>query len=126
MTRKIEDEMLRALMTGRPWSKDNTYVTVRYKIFNDQYRAVVYLHKNLIAQVYFDTSSTIYPTMLDITMSGYPIRTTVSRLNALMGRFTPGKHPAARICTRKGVQYLQYDGKDAEMDAKEWYSIPCW
>lgn len=74
--KKIEKEMLRAILEGRSWRKSNTHVQ-----FQNGW-ARVFLFDNLIAQV--DTKTdTVY-----ISTGGWRTITTKGRLNAILIHFT--------------------------------------
>lgn len=74
--KKIEKEMLRAILEGRSWRKSNTHVQ-----FQNGW-ARVFLFDNLIAQV--DTKTdTVY-----ISTGGWRTITTKNRLNAILIHFT--------------------------------------
>jgi hypothetical protein len=74
--KKIEKEMLRAILEGRSWRKSNTHVQ-----FQNGW-ARVFLFGNLIAQV--DTKTdTVY-----ISTGGWRTITTKNRLNAILMHFT--------------------------------------
>ena len=91
--RVIEKEMLRAILGGRDWSKDNTSVTIDrdYRDFVD-----VRLHGNHIATVKLrEGRGCIVKPNID-TLLNYPTRTTMSRLRAL----------GVNVCTRKGEVML--------------------
>ena len=87
--RKIEKEMLQAVLTGSNWSKDNTSVS-----FSNNGNGLVSLHGNIIA--YVDTQTNIEPDLN--TLKRWPTVTTKSRLRAL----------GLNIETKKGVNY--YNG----------------
>ena len=70
--RKIERQMLQALVEVKDWSKDNTRVET-----NGHY-SDVYLHGHRIAEYKHSDSS------LKVNNCGYATNTTKSRLNALI------------------------------------------
>jgi hypothetical protein len=107
MTRKIEREMVAAVLNGRDYRNANTRVTHA----ND--RAYVYLHGHNIAQV-FDG-------YLTINDCGYQTVTTKSRLNALLH----GLDAEAGIYQKAYVWYLAGAKGTTEVDSKEWYTVPC-
>ena len=69
--RKIEEQMVQAVFSGRNFKKSNT----RVKVENDY--SYVYLHNNLIAMVHRPSR------MMWISNCGWFTATTKSRLNAL-------------------------------------------
>ena len=73
--RKIEHQMVNAIMGGKNWSNGNTMVTIDQETNTSS----VYLHGNLIATV-TDNDMTIYD-------GGWQSVTTKSRLNALCFAF---------------------------------------
>lgn len=86
--RVIEKEMIKAIMYGRNWQKDNTSV----RIVNGD--AEVYLHGHHIA-----TAKECLPLELVVnvdTLRDWPTVTTKSRLRAL----------GANVYTKRGVTYL--------------------
>ena len=92
--RLIEKEMLEAIKHGRDWSKDNTRVEVSsgYRT----YFADVYLHDNLIAEVWCRMGcDDVVKVNADVVLD-WPTRTTMSRLRAL----------GVDVCTRKGEVLL--------------------
>ena len=98
--RVIEKEMLKAVASGKNWSKDNTSVRHASERADDfmpafEY-AVVYLHGHEIATVYHPSTSEEYVTVNLGTLQAWPTRTTMSRLRAL----------GVDVCTRKGVVHL--------------------
>lgn len=82
--RKIEKEMLEAVIKKLPWSKDNTRVTELGE---------VYLYGNYLGYMDYATNKFI-PTV--ITLLKFPTNTTKSRLRAL----------GVDVTTRKGITYL--------------------
>ena len=71
--RKIEREMLQAIVDERTWSKDNTRVGIE-----KGYRSTVYLHGHRIA-CYYPANAHLL-----VNNCGYATNTTKSRLNALI------------------------------------------
>ena len=71
--RKIERQMLQAIVDDKDWSKDNTRVETE-----KGYRSTVYLHGHRIA-VYYPKDQTLH-----INNCGYETNTTKSRLNVLI------------------------------------------
>lgn len=72
--RKIEKEMLAAIVTKKRYSNDNTLVEVE-----TDGTIKVYLHSNLIAEI-SDTS-------IWLSDAGYESNTTKSRLNCILSHF---------------------------------------
>jgi len=98
MTRKIEQEMLKAIRERKNWKKDNTAV------IQDEDCTHIYLYGHLIASIGFGRAG--------ICMQGYNTRTTKSRLNAILREIGAGIH------TKNGTAVLTYpDGKEEEMNS---------
>ena len=70
MTRKIEQQMNRAILTETDWKSNNT------QVINIDGVSFVYLYSNLIAMV--------SDTWLELFDAGYQTNTTKSRLNAIL------------------------------------------
>jgi len=90
--RKIEKDMIRAIMNGKNWSSANTTVLIN----GDD--AEIYLHGHHIA-----TAKGCLPLELEVnidTLARFPTATTKSRLRAL----------GANVYTRNFVTYL--DGEE--------------
>ena len=90
--RKIEKEMIKAIMNGKNWASGNTMVSVVKDGMRED--AYVYLFGNHIATVV-----DCLPLRLEVnvnTLAKHPTVTTKSRLRAL----------GADVTTRKGVTYL--------------------
>lgn len=86
--RKIESQMLNAILNRKSWQLDNTSVTVR----NDASMSV-FLHGNHIADIDCPTGFVL---VNQETLRRWQTPTTKSRLRAL----------GANVSTRKGVTYL--------------------
>jgi hypothetical protein len=77
--RKIEREMIQAIVDKRGWHKSNTAV-----MYSDSRQvSCVYLHNNLIAVVDKDT--------VQVYDGGWQSNTTKSRLNALINELCDGR-----------------------------------
>lgn len=85
--RKIEQQMMVAIMNRKSWQSGNTSVSVR----NDSSMSV-FLHGNHIADVW----ALGFISVNTDTLRQWSTPTTKSRLRAL----------GANVCTRKGVTYL--------------------
>lgn len=77
--RKIERAMLKAIVKGQDFIKDNTQVIVSDHGGNPYLYASVYLHNNLIAEI--DRNGVVH--CETTTLKRYPTNTTCSRLKAL-------------------------------------------
>ena len=102
--RKIEREMVSAVMTGKTFKRDNT------KVIHENDRAYVYLHGHNIAQVFDD--------YLLINDCGWQTVTTKSRLNALLTELSD-----AGISQHKYVWYLMGSQGRQEMHSNEWHRV---
>lgn len=102
--RKIQAELLTAIMLKRPFSKQNT---VFARIPDTDKGWQVLLHGNPIAT--FDAGDRRYPIPTYISLAGYQTKTTCSRLNAL---------PGVEVRVKGGVPYL--NGREIEADG--WWS----
>jgi hypothetical protein len=105
MTRKIELELIAAVLTGRNYAKANTQVV------HDSGRAYVYLHGNNIAQVFDD--------YLLLNDCGYQTVTTKSRLNALLR----GLGSEAGIYQKKSIWYLAGAKGETEVFPYTWHRV---
>ena len=94
--RKIEREMIAAVVNRRDWRKDNTAV---YYISAEESgdplgaHAEIKLHNNLIAELWYDVGQVIVNVHM---LRRYPTPTTKSRLRALQ----------VNVTTNKGITYL--------------------
>ena len=94
--RKIEQEMIRAIVERRDWHKDNTavyYIPAQESGNPHGACAEIKLHNNLIAEMWYESGK------LEVNVSmlrRYPTPTTKSRLRALR----------VNVATKKGVTYL--------------------
>ena len=108
--RKIEREMLQAIVDERTWSKDNTRVGIE-----KGYRSTVYLHGHRIA-CYYPSDQTLH-----INNCGYETNTTKSRLNALINF----------VCdpTKNGIfqhnwdWYIRINGDTHSFPSNEWVAV---
>lgn len=105
MTRKIERELVAAVLNGSNYRNANT----RVEHAND--RAYVYLHGLNIAQVFDD--------YLLINNCGYQTAVTKSRLNALLRGLTKD----TGIYQKAYVWHLAGPEGDTEINPKEWYKV---
>jgi hypothetical protein len=94
--RKIEREMIAAVVNRRDWYKDNTavyYIPASETGNPHGARAEIKLHNNLIAEMWYDSGK------LEVNVDmlrRYPTPTTKSRLRALR----------VNVTTKRGVTYL--------------------
>ena len=80
--RKIEQQMVNAVLKGKPFTKDNTQVYVEYTDEGVYHHAYVHLHGNEIAHYYWSGEEKQWVIRLSDGMWQTP--TTKSRLNALL------------------------------------------
>jgi hypothetical protein len=112
MTRKIENEMIRAINRGQDWSKDNT--RVHHDPVIDGVEVEVYLHNHLIAKRYKGGG-------WRFTLAGWNTRTTRSRVNALINTFVT---PRAGVRTCRGdVLVTLASGSEVRMGSDDWFSV---
>jgi hypothetical protein len=86
--RKIEQQMMTAIMNRKSWQCGNTMVSIR-----DDNSVSVFLHGNHIADIDCPSGFVL---VNGSTLRRYPTNTTKSRLRAL----------GVNVSTRKGVTYL--------------------
>ena len=94
--RKIEQNMLRAVVGMQSWHSDNTMVTITPGTKAEHFtplRGEVFLHGNHIATMDYSTGALRVNKQ---TLARWPSSTTKSRLRAL----------GVNVTTRKGVTYL--------------------
>ena len=108
--RKIEREMLQAIVDERTWSKDNTRVGIE-----KGYRSTVYLHGHRIA-CYYPSDQTLH-----INNCGYETNTTKSRLNVLIDFVFGGVGNG--IFQHNWNWYLVRDGKQSDFPSNEWVAL---
>ena len=122
--RKIEREMLQAIVDDRPhWSKDNTRVVLwdgnKDTTHPDHGRKTyrVYLHGHWIAEYTPSDSS------LKVNNCGYETNTTKSRLNVLID-FVCGSDPTKYGIFQKNWNWwLINDGELLDFPSNEWIAI---
>jgi hypothetical protein len=113
--RKIERQMLQAIVDDRPhWSKDNTRVETE-KSGDKVYRHTIYLHGHRIAVFYPSTMN------LHINNCGYKTNTTKSRLNCIIDFVFGGVGNG--IFQSNWNWYLVRDGKQSEFPSNEWVAL---
>ena len=110
--RKIEAQMIQAVLNGRDFKSGNTTVDVT------DHGTIVRLHGNKIAQVDHEAQ------VIWITDAGWQTTTTKSRLNALLG----GLGNRGRIFQKDFVWHLEtgYDATETdtrEMNRNESYAV---
>ena len=108
--RKIERQMLQAIVDNKDWSKDNTRVESE-----KGFAITVYLHGHRIAVYYPNTMD------LHINNCGYETNTTKSRLNVLINFVLDG--------TKNGIYqhnwnwFLRRDGVVEDFPSNEWVAL---
>jgi hypothetical protein len=87
--RKIEQEMISAIVQKKDWRKDNTSVSIGHNPSDidkkDGLCIIVTLHGNFIAELKYQKE---YGWTMWLTNSGWATRTTHSRLNAIIKEIT--------------------------------------
>lgn len=78
--RKIEKEMLQAIIAKRNWSKDNTRVEIQK---GSEDFISVFLHGHLIATIIDNKQTKLF----HLSHCGYATRTTLSRLRAICAHY---------------------------------------
>lgn len=96
MARQITTDAINAFMNGVNFSRDNTMVRVESESMGLVH---LYLHGNLIAKRYTETSKVI----LMVSNAGWFSTTTKERLNGI---------PGVSVNQRKGVWYLNGEAWD--------------
>ena len=108
--RKIEREMIQAIIDSKDFSKANT------RVVNEQgYRSHVYLHGHKIA-VYYPSSMTLH-----VNNCGYETNTTKSRLNALIDFVFGGVGNG--IFQHNFNWYMVRNGHRSEFPCNEWVAV---
>ena len=112
--RKIERQMLQAIVDDKDWSKDNTRVESRDGV------KWIYLHGHCIA-AYYPHYNKDTPSALHVNNCGYTTNTTKSRLNALIDFHCD--------VTRTGIfqknwnWFLNRDGAVEDFPSNEWVAV---
>lgn len=101
--RKIEVNMINAILAGKNWRQDNT----SYE------NGVVKLHGNAIARK--------VDGMWQFTLAGWNTPTTRSRVSAILNNLT---RSANGVKTRKGLAYISYrNGEKHDIDSTDWHNV---
>ena len=107
--RKIERQMLQAIVDDRNWSKDNTRVECSFDC------ADIYLHGHRIAHYRRSDSS------LKVNNCGYETNTTKSRLNALIDFVAdPTKNG---IFQKNWEWFIKIHGDIHSFPSNEWVAV---
>ena len=107
--RKIEREMIQAIIDNKDFSKANTRVE-----YEKDYRFNIYLHGHKIAVYYLNTMQ------LHLNNCGYETNTTKSRLNALI-KFVLGG--TSGIFQHQFNWYLKKDKEVVDFPSNEWVAV---
>jgi hypothetical protein len=107
--RKIERQMLQAIVDNKDWSKDNT------RVETNGYYSDVYLHGHRIAEYKHSDSS------LKINNCGYETNTTKSRLNVLIDFVFGGVNNG--IFQKNWNWYMVRDGQQSDFPSNEWVAL---
>ena len=105
--RKIESQMIQAVLNGRDWKSGNT------SVHNSDHGIIVRLHGNKIAQVDHEAQ------VVWVTDAGWQTTTTKSRLNALLS----GIAGRGSIYQKDFVWHLERGGDVVEMDRNQAYAV---
>jgi len=108
--RKIEREMIQAIIDNKDFSKANTRVE-----YEKDYRFNIYLHGHKIA-VYYPQDMNLH-----LNNCGYETNTTKSRLNALIDFVFGGVGNG--IFQHQFNWYMVRDGKQSEFPCNEWVAV---
>ena len=108
--RKIEREMIQAIIDNKDFSKANTRVE-----YEKDYRFNIYLHGHKIA-VYYPQDMHLH-----LNNCGYETNTTKSRLNALIDFVFGGVGNG--IFQHNFNWYMVRDGKQSEFPCNEWVAV---
>lgn len=117
--RKIEQQMLDAIDSGRNWHSGNTRVEQRPVIAGLEVE--VTLHGHLIAKGYFRGEDR--PGRWEVTLAGWDTATTRSRLSAIVRHVSRLGPDGLGVSSRKGQPYLHdYAGK-RPIDCWGWHLV---
>ncbi len=109
--RKIEQQMIAAIKTGRAFSLGNTRVTVN-KREDSATITSVYLHDNLIAQNGADGT-------WGFKLCGWDTPTTRSRVNAIMRAVCEGNPGVHRV--KKTLTFTQFGESRTDINVSDWF-----
>ena len=112
--RKIERQMLQAIVDDKDWSKDNTRVESRDGV------KWIYLHGHCIA-AYYPHYNEDTPCALHINNCGYETNTTKSRLNVLIDFVFGGVNNG--IFQKNWNWYMVRDGQQSDFPSNEWVAL---
>ena len=107
--RKIEREMIQAIIDRKSFSKANTSVTAE-----DEYMSIR-LHGHEIGRYFYNTMN------LHLNNCGYETNTTKSRLNALIDFVFGGVGNG--IFQRNFNWYMVRDGQQSEFPCNQWVAV---
>ena len=87
--RKIEQEMIKTILSSRDWKSGNTEVrTSTSGIYREPNIVEVLLHNNIIARMHYGEGDNGTGWTMNLTNCGWATRTTHSRLNAIIEGIT--------------------------------------
>tara|TARA_B100001250_G_scaffold123458_1_gene104835 strand:+ start:333 stop:692 length:360 start_codon:yes stop_codon:yes gene_type:complete len=118
--RKIEREMIQAIIDRKSFNKANTSVSIGYAgtmldHYKDAYMSIK-LHGNEIAKYYYNKDNT----PLYINHCGWKTVTTKSRLNALIKHVLGG---TSGIYQHKFDWFLKKDKEVTEFPCNQWVAV---
>ena len=116
--RKIEQQMLAAIKSGKNWKSRNT--EVRHDPVIGGAEPEVYLHGHLIAKRYG-----IHRPRWEITLAGWNTATTRSRLSAIVREFSRVGTQGLGVSTNKGQPYLHDVRGKVTVDSTGWHKVYC-
>lgn len=120
--RKIEQNMVAAIQSGKEFHCDNTEVSSRAKCGPDLYRCTVKLHGNEILRIYFTGNGSMYPVNFQFSLAGWNTRTTRSRINAAINAFCDGtKYGLTNV---KGNPNIWNGDKLMRINDINWMDVP--
>ena len=112
--RKIERQMIQAIVDDKDWRKDNT------RVENMDGISSVYLHGHKIA-AYYPKYTEELPDALHINNCGYETNTTKSRLNVLIDFVCGGVNNG--IYQKNWNWFLTRNGVDEDFPSNEWVAL---
>jgi hypothetical protein len=114
--RKIEQQMLAAIKSGKNWKSRNT--EVRHNECPMTWQTHVYLHGNLIAK--------LSPAgKWEISLAGWNTATTRSRLTAIIREFSRVGTQGLGVSTNKRQPYLHDVRGKVAIDSTGWHKVYC-
>lgn len=110
--RKIERDLIQAIIERTNWRSSNTSVEV-CDLANGQQTCIVKLHGNVIAR--YDDDGTLH-----VRNAGYRTSTTKSRLNAILRSL--GRHSYG-VCQRQFNWFLIDSDGEHDFNENRWFCV---